>query len=65
MKCLPVVDNTHMEGIVSQISDIGFSFYFMVKTGKPECTEKTNFPTMAPLPVNSSSAMVDSEWMRS
>ena len=28
------VDNTHMEGTVSQISDLGPSFYFMLKNGK-------------------------------
>ena len=31
---LPVVDNTHMEGTVSQICYIGPSFYFMIKNGK-------------------------------
>ena len=34
MTILPVVDNTHMEGTVSQIFDIGPSFYFMIKNGK-------------------------------
>ena len=34
MNFLPVVDNTHMEGTVSQIFDIGPSFYFMIKNGK-------------------------------
>ena len=34
MKFLSVVDNTHMEGTVSQIFDIGPSFYFMIKNGK-------------------------------
>ena len=34
MTILPVVDNTHMEGKVSQIFDIGPSFYFMIKNGK-------------------------------
>ena len=34
MKFLPVVDNIQMEGTVSQIFDIGPSFYFMIKNGK-------------------------------
>ena len=34
MKFLPVVDNTQMEEMVSQIFDIGPSFYFMIKNGK-------------------------------
>ena len=34
MKFLPVVDNTQMEETVSQIFDIGPSFYFMIKNGK-------------------------------
>ena len=34
MKSLPVVDNTQMEGTVSQICDIAPSFYFMIKKGK-------------------------------
>ena len=33
-KFLPVVDNTQMEGTVSQIFDIAPRFYFMVKNGK-------------------------------
>ena len=35
MKFLPFVDNTHMEGTISQIFDIGPSFDFMIKNGKP------------------------------
>ena len=31
---LPVVDNRHMEGTVSQIFDKAPSFYFMIKNGK-------------------------------
>ena len=34
MKFLPVVYNTQMEETVSQIFDIGPSFYFMIKNGK-------------------------------
>ena len=34
MQFLPVVDNTYMEGTVSQIFDIGPSFYFVIKNGK-------------------------------
>ena len=34
MNCLPVVDNTQMEGTVSPIFDIGPSFYSMIKNGK-------------------------------
>ena len=34
MKFLLVVDNTQMEGTVSQIFDIGHSFDFMIKNGK-------------------------------
>ena len=34
MRFLPFVDNTHMEGSVSQIFDIGPSFDFMIKNGK-------------------------------
>ena len=34
MKFTPVVDNTLMEGSVSQIFYIGPSFYFMIKNGK-------------------------------
>ena len=34
MNFLPVVDNTHMEGTVSQMCYIGPSFDFMIKNGK-------------------------------
>ena len=34
VRLLPVVDSTQMEGTVSQIFDIGPSFYFMIKNGK-------------------------------
>ena len=34
MKFLPAVDNTQMEGTVSQIFYIGSSFDFMIKNGK-------------------------------
>ena len=34
MKFLPVVNNIQMEGPLSQIFDIGPSFYFMIKNGK-------------------------------
>ena len=34
MKILLIVDNTQMEGTVSQIFDIGPSFDFMIKNGK-------------------------------
>ena len=34
MKLLPVVDNTHMEGTVSQSFDTCPSFDFMIKNGK-------------------------------
>ena len=34
MKFSPVVNNTLMEGTVSQIFYIGPSFYFMIKNGK-------------------------------
>ena len=34
MKFLPLVDNTQMEGTVSQIVDKGPSFYSMKKNGK-------------------------------
>ena len=34
MKLLPAVDNTQMEGTVSQIFYIGTSFDFMIKNGK-------------------------------
>ena len=33
MKFRPVVDNIQIEGTMSQISDIGPSFYLMIKTG--------------------------------
>ena len=34
MKFLPVGNNTHREGTVSQIFDIGPSFDFMIKNGE-------------------------------
>ena len=34
MKFLQDVDNIHTEGTVSQIFDIGPSFYFVIKNGK-------------------------------
>ena len=34
MTFLPLVDNTQIEGTVSQIFDKGPSFYFMIKNGK-------------------------------
>ena len=34
MKFSPVVNNTLMEGTVSQIFHIGPSFYFMIKNGE-------------------------------
>ena len=34
MEFVPVVDNIQMEGTVSQIFDIGHSFYFAMKNGK-------------------------------
>ena len=34
MTFLPLVDDTQMEGTVSQIFDKGPNFYFMIKNGK-------------------------------
>ena len=34
LQFLPAVDNVHMEGAVSQIFDIGPTFYFMLKNKK-------------------------------
>ena len=34
VKLLPVINNSHMEGTVSQIFYIAPSFYFMIKNGK-------------------------------
>ena len=34
MKLLQLVDNTQMEGTVSQIFDKGPSFYFMIENGE-------------------------------
>ena len=34
MTFLPVVNSTQIEGTVSQIFDIGPSFYFLIKNGK-------------------------------
>ena len=34
MKFLPVVDNIHMKGTVSQIIDTGSRIYFITKNGK-------------------------------
>ena len=34
IKIVPVVQNTYMEGTVSQILDMGPNFYFMIKNGK-------------------------------
>ena len=34
MKSLPLIENIHMEGMVSQIFDVGSSFDFITKNGK-------------------------------
>ena len=37
MQFEPIIDDIHMEGTVSQIFDIGPTFYLMIKKGETFC----------------------------